>query len=83
MITNKDHLKLLRVGLKLRDQLGGHHFMQFELGGGDPTKGHPSWECRDCGVKAILQPDAWATWCQLIISAPDAVREALMTRSCG
>jgi hypothetical protein len=78
MITNKEHKRLLVVGLRLRDQLGGHHFYQIELGSLDAAR----WECRDCGVRAILEPDAWATWMQLIVAAPDEVREALMRRSC-
>ena len=82
MITDKDHKKLLVAGLRLRDQLGGHHFLQFELGGGSPSTG-PQWSCRDCGVKAILEPDAWATWVKLLLAAPDGVREALMQPACG
>lgn len=82
MIKNKEHKQLLRVALKLRDQLGGHHFMQYELAGESIVPGKAVWSCRDCGVRAVLQPDAWETWVRLQLSMPDQVREIVNRRAC-
>lgn len=86
MITDKNHKILLAAGLKLRDQLGGHHFIQCTIGGGgaNPANGraNPSYACRDCGVKAQINPEAWRVWCALLLSSPEEVIDVLLRRGC-
>ena len=76
----KDEQRALRVGLELRDQLGGHHFLQAELGTG-------LWKCRDCNVGGVngvvVEQRAWAEWVRLCLAVPDSVREILYRPACG
>lgn len=84
MITDKNHKILLAAGLKLRDQLGGHHFIQCTIGGAGATNGraNPSYACRDCDVKAEINPEAWRVWCMLLASSPEDVLDVLLRRDC-
>lgn len=80
----------LAEGLKLRDLLGGHHFMQYEMGGGGAfPEGHKHagrargmWKCRDCDLEALCDPQVWQAWFRLRMAVSDEVREILDRVSC-
>lgn len=74
-MLSKDEKKALQVGLQLRDQLGGHHFLQAEVGGA-------RWLCRDCGLVAAVDPRVWQNWWQLFCAVTDPVRAILARRDC-
>lgn len=87
---SKDEKKALSVGLALRDQMGGHHFLQYEVGGGGailegPKAGRArgAWKCRDCDLEVLVDPDKWAEWVRICVAVPDVVREILYRPSCG
>lgn len=90
MTLSKDEKKVLRVGLALRDQMGGHHFLQYELGGGGAIEEGPkagrargAWKCRDCDLEVLVDPARWAEWVRFCMSVPDGIREVLYRQSCG
>lgn len=90
MTLSKEEKKTLAFGLALRDQLGGHHFMQFEIGGGGPILEGPKagrakggWKCRDCDLEALVDPARWAEWVRFCLAVTDTVREILYRASCG
>ncbi len=83
---SKDEKRVLGAGLALRDQMGGHHFLQYEFGKGPALAGGRAtggWRCRDCGLAADIDPVQWQQWMRLWIAVPDAVREVLGRVSCG
>jgi hypothetical protein len=94
VVLTKDEKKILATGLALRDQMGGHHFLQVELGGGGPILEGPkagrvngAWKCRDCTVGGengvLVDPARWSEWVRFCIAVPDVVREILYRPACG
>lgn len=82
-MLSSDEKKMLALGLEIRDTLGGHHFLQAELGAGANGIEKQGWVCRDCGLRAVVKQETWFDWMKLMVSVPDAVREVLSKQSCG
>lgn len=68
--------ELVRTGLELRDKLGGHHFLQAEVGGA-------KWVCRDCNIIAQVDQQVWWQWMVFWKDTPENVRRVLDRKSCG
>lgn len=91
MTLSKLDKQTLAEGLKLRDLLGGHHFLQYEIGGGGAfPEGHEkagrargAYKCRDCDLEALCDPQVWQQWMRLWIAVSDEVREILGRVSCS
>ncbi len=93
MTLSKLDKQTLAEGLKLRDLLGGHHFMQYEVGGGGAIteaenkakagRARGMWKCRDCDLEALCDPQVWQQWFRLWIAVSDEVREILGRSACG
>ena len=82
-MLSRDEKKQLADGLKIRDTLGGHHFLQAELGAGADGKTKEGWVCRDCGFRAVVKQETWYDWMRLYVSVSEEVREVLGRPSCG
>lgn len=73
---------MVRAGLALRDHLGGHHFLQAELGAGANGVEKQGWICRDCHRRATVDQRAWHQWMVFWTETPENVRRILDKRSC-
>lgn len=74
--------ELVRLGLALRDKLGGHHFLQAELGAGANGVEKRGWVCRDCGFRAKVDPEVWQQWVIFWLDTPPFVKAILDKPSC-